>query len=121
MLARKGVLDELLLNRAEVVPHRFFRELRIPLGDCACDLTMCGRVARLIVDAMRRLAPVSPIAIRRNMHHCIENRQQHGIARRYRDPPVKGSIRFLVGQRLFRRAARIRCLEQFVEIRLGAA
>ena len=57
------MLDQALLHRAEMRPHRLLGFRRIALGDRDRDAAMVGGVDRLVVDAMRGLAAVGvPLA-----------------------------------------------------------
>src|SRR5262245_14505754 len=79
---RKGVLDELLLDRAEMRAHRFLGERGIATGDRHRDAAMGGGVLRLPVDAMSGFAAVPPAPFRRDLQHRVEDRDQQWIARR---------------------------------------
>jgi len=85
--ARKRMLDELLLDPAQMRAHRLFGQRRIALRDRGRDAAVRGCVFCLPIDAMRRFPPMPPASLRRDFKHRIENRDQQRIARRRRDAP----------------------------------
>lgn len=112
--ARKGVLDELLLDPAQMRAHRFLGERRIALRDRGRDAAVRGRIFGLTIDAMGGFPPMPPASLRCDLQHRLENCDQQGIARRRRDAAVEGGIGLLIGGGIFRVAAGFGSVEQLV-------
>jgi hypothetical protein len=72
----KRVLYELLLHGRKVRAHSVFGPGRIALADGSGDLAMSGGVARLVVDAMGRLAAVPRRPVGRYEQDRLEDRDQ---------------------------------------------
>jgi hypothetical protein len=70
------MLYELLLHRAKMRAHKLFSLGWITVANHRCNSLVRGRIARLIIDAMRGFATMPPASIRRHMEHRIENRHQ---------------------------------------------
>ena len=118
--ARKGVLDELLLDPAQMRAHRFLGERRIALRDRGRDAAVRGRIFGLTIDAMGGFPPMPPASLRCDLQHRLETCDQQGIARRRRDAAVEGGIGLLIGGGIFRVAAGFGSVEQLVDVAAGA-
>ncbi len=117
----KGVLDQLLLDRVEMEPHRLLGLRRIAVRNRDRNAPVGSGVFGLPVDAVSGLAAVAPGSFRGDLEHRVENRDQQRIARGDRDAAVEASIRLLVGERILGFAARLGRLEQLVDITGGRA